>query len=50
MITYKVDRGDTVKIRIQEMTSDDTATHVAGAAGTMIVERVANGLGMFGPM
>jgi len=43
MITYKVNHGETVHIRIQEMISKDTSIETGSAGAAIVVERVVDG-------
>ena len=43
MITYKVNPGDHISIRIQEMISKDTSIETGAAGAAIVVERVVNG-------
>jgi len=43
-VTLKVAKGDTVKVRIQEMITQDTSIQNATGGAGMVIERVANGV------
>jgi hypothetical protein len=43
-ITYKVNKGDSVKIRIQEMITQDTSVQNATGGAGLVIERIANGI------
>jgi hypothetical protein len=43
-LTYKVNRGDNVKIRIQERISADTSLQDSGAGAGIVIERVKNSI------
>lgn len=45
-VTMKVDHDQELNIRISEMISKDTSIQSAGAGGSLVIERVANGLGL----
>lgn len=42
-ITYRVNQGDTVKIRMIEKISDDTSLQNASGGAGIVIERIANG-------
>ena len=44
MITYRVNRGDIVKIRIQEMINKDTSLESGSAGAGIVVERIARSI------
>jgi len=43
-LTYKVSRGDNVKIRIQEKISSDTSLQEGGSGAGIVIERVKNSI------
>ncbi len=44
MITYKVDRGNIAKIRIQEKISQDTSIETGSAGAGIVIERIKNSI------